>query len=128
METECHNNILVLHVFIESWLNASIDKSRQAFQYFEDALDSDFVIIHPGGKIQSKPDIVNDFWLAHGVKPESFKIEIKNIQNRFLSESLCILNYEEHQTETPSRISTVVFMKTTNTSTFRWFHLHETWL
>ncbi|GBE08196.1 hypothetical protein BMS3Bbin11_01456 [bacterium BMS3Bbin11] len=130
METECRRNIKELHVFIESWLKGLVEKSRLEFQYFEDALDKDFIIIHPSGKLQTKPDITSDLWEVYGVRPKSFTITIRDIKIRSISENICILNYEEWQTgvEELARISTVIFRKPANSSKNYWFHLHETWV
>jgi len=129
MEIECQNNIIVLHEFIESWLKGTVDKSKQIFQYFEDALDSNFVIVNPGGDLQLKEQVTKNLWSAYGTQSESFNINIKNITIRFMSDSVCLLNYEEHQTgtEVTTRISSVLFKKSKNTNNYHWLHLHETW-
>jgi len=129
MEIECRKNIKELHAFIESWLKGAVEKSKQEFQYFKDELDEDFVIIHPSGELQTKSDIINDFWNAYGVRPENFIIEIRNIKIRSEAKDICILNYEEWQTsvEESARISTVIFRKSKNSNKNNWFHLHETW-
>lgn len=129
MEIECRRNIKELHVFIESWLKGSVEKSRLEFQHFEGALDEDFIIIHPSGKLQTKVDIISDLWEAYGIQSESFTITIRDIKIRSVSENICILNYEEWQTgvEKLARISTVIFRKSANSSKNYWLHLHETW-
>ena len=129
MEVECRKNIEQLHVFIESWLQGSVEKSRLEFQNFEAALDKDFVIVHPGGELQTRPDIIRDFWQAHGVQSTSFTIAIRNISVRFVSGDICVMNYEEWQTggEETARISTVIFRKSTVDNKISWLHLHETW-
>lgn len=129
METECRKNINQLHVFIESWLKGSVEKSRPEFQYFEDTLDKDFVIVHPSGELQSKPDISSDLWRAHGVRSESFSIAIRDISVSHVSGDICVMNYQEWQTgvEKTARISTVIFRKSTIDNKIYWLHLHETW-
>jgi hypothetical protein len=129
MEAECHQNIEELHLFIEAWLIGSVEKSKQKFQYFDDALDENFVIIHPNGKLQTKPEITHDFWHAYGSQPEHFAIEIRNITVRSASENFCVMTYEEWQTSTEqsARISSVVFRKSEDNNKIYWFHLHETW-
>ncbi len=129
MEMECHRNINALHGFIERWLKGSIEKTRRDYQYFSDALDEDFIIIHPSGEQQDRPGIVNDLWHAHGTKSENFTIEIREVQFRSASENICIMTYEEWQTgaEVSVRISTVVFQKSEHSGKYGWLHLHETW-
>ena len=39
MEKECQKNIVELHIFIEYWLKGLVEKTRQEFQYIDDALD-----------------------------------------------------------------------------------------
>lgn len=129
MEAECRKNIEDLHKFIEAWLMGSIEKSKQTFQYFDDALDEKFVIIHPDGKLQTKPEIINDFWNAYGVQSKNFTIEVRNITVRSASENACLMTYEEWQagTEKSARISSVIFQKSEDNNKVYWFHLHETW-
>jgi len=129
VEIECRKNIEELHIFIETWLKGSADKSKPIFQHFEDELDDDFVIIHPSGEVQDKSNIISDFWNAHGVQPNNFSIQIRNIKVRSESQDICTLNYEEWQTgvDTTVRISTVIFRKSKISGKNNWFHLHETW-
>ena len=129
MEKECRKYIIDLHVFIESWLIGSLEKSNLEFQRFKDALDTDFVIIHPSGELQTKPSIISDFWKAYGIRSESFKIEILDVDVRFMSEDVCIMNYKECQFDVDKsvRISTVIFRKSLNSDKIYWLHLHETW-
>lgn len=129
METECRKNIFELHVFIERWLKGLIKKNRMAFQYFADALDEKFVIIHPSAERQTKTEISNGLWSAHGSHPENFSIEIRDIQVRFSAENICVMNYEEWQTgdEKSVRVSTAIFHKSENNDKCGWFHLQETW-
>jgi len=129
MEKDCRSNIIELHIFIESWLKGSVDKSRLVFQYFEEALDDNFIIIHPSGEQQARSDLVSGFWNAYGIQPDNFSIEIRDIKTRFISENICTMNYEEWQTgvEKSARISTVIFQKSMNSGKIHWLHLHETW-
>lgn len=129
MEAECRKHIVDLHRFIESWMKGEIEKSREKFGYFENELDEHFVIIHPSGRSQSKLEMINDFWGAHGVQAQKFKIEIRSVKLRRSVENMCILNYEEWQTgsEIAARISTVIFKKSRESHKFKWMHLHETW-
>jgi len=130
MEIECRRKIIELHIFIESWLKGSIERTKLEFQYFENALDKDFIIIHPDGKLQSKLEIIDVFREAYGVQPDSFSIEIRNIKLRSIADNICIMNYEEWQTgvEKSARLSTVIFRKPVNSGKIYWLHLHETWL
>jgi len=130
MEAECRKKIEELHVFITSWLNGTVKQSEQEFQYFEDELNDNFVIIHPGGDLQAKSDIVRDFRNAYGVLPKNFAIEIRNVKLRSKTKDLCIMNYEEWQfnEETSCRISSVVFKKSQSGDDYTWLHLHETWM
>jgi len=129
MEIECRENIEELHRFIEAWLLGSVEKSRERFQYFDDALDEKFIIIHPSGELQAKSDITCDLWNAYGARSKQFSITIRNITVRSASENFCIMTYEEWQTgmEKSARISTVVFRRSEDNNKIYWFHLHETW-
>ncbi len=129
MEMACRKNIKELHVFIESWLKGVVEKSTAVFQYFEDELDEDFVIIHPDGNLQTRSEISSDFWSAHGVEAENFVIEIRHIRTRLESKETCIMTYEEWQfgTEETARISTVIFRNSLDSNRNTWLHLHETW-
>ena len=128
MEFEYQKNILELHVFIESWLKGTIERTENIFQYFENELNDKFIIIHPSGEQQTKQKIVTDFWNAYGVQSKNFKIDIRNIKLLQETEDISIVKYEEWQTGTENsvRISTVIFNKINNNNT--WLHLHETWV
>lgn len=130
MEITCSRKIKELHVFIESWLKGSVEKNKMVFKYFEDELNNDFIIIQPNGKPQTKENIISGFWEAYGVRSTEFKIEIRNINNRLITDNICILTYEEWQIgeEKSGRLSTAVFKKPLNSNHYYWFHLHENWI
>jgi hypothetical protein len=126
----CRSEIVQLHIFIEGWLNGTLDKIHDVFERFEGAFDEDFLIVHPSGQAQIKSEILADIWEAHGKRPKPFAITIKNVTLRTCAGPLCLVTYEEWQsgdTET-TRLSSVLFKKQAGGDQIRWLHLHETFV
>jgi hypothetical protein len=128
MDDKCRAEVEELHRFIEGWLTGSIEKTREQFARFEDALAEDFVIVHPSGTWQEKSAICAEFWRAHGVRPSSFAIDIQKLKVRVTAPLYCLLMYEEWQrdVEVSGRLSSALFREAADG--IRWVHLHETWL
>ncbi len=129
MEEACRQEVIRLHQIIGQWLSGNIAQNDEAFAPFKDALTEDFQIVHPTGATQDKRGVVSGLWQAHGARTSSFRIEIRNTVCRFISESCCLLTYEEWQydSEIMARLSTVLFVQSSQKN-IKWHHLHETWL
>jgi len=119
-----------LHKFIQRWLTGSVPKTEETFSRFRDALDTDFVIVHPTGVAEHCGEIVKGFWTAYGVREKTFAIEIRNFNHRLTSGDFSLVTYEEWQfgKTTTGRISSVLFRNLTKENKVRWMHLHETWI
>jgi len=119
-----------LHKFIQDWLTGSVPKTETAFYCFRDALDVDFIIIHPTGIAEHREKLVKSFWSAHGVREKNFAIEIRNLNPRLMFGDFALVNYEEWQfgNTTTGRVSSVLFRKPNKENKVRWLHLHETWI
>ena len=119
-----------LHKFIQDWLTGSVPKTEEAFSCFRDALDTDFVIVHPTGVAEHCEELVKGFWSAHGVREKSFTIEIRNLNHRLTFGDFALVTYEEWQFDktTTGRVSSVLFRKPEKENKVRWVHLHETWI
>ena len=124
------DEVVNLHKIIQNWMTASVPKTEEAFSLFRDALDPDFVIIHPTGVAESYEELLKSFWSAHGIQDTNFVIEIQNLNCRLTLDSLALVTYEEWQfgKTTSARVSSVLFKKPQNENRVRWLHLHETWM
>jgi len=124
------DEVLKLHLFIQDWMNGSAPKTEKAFSCFSDALDTDFVIVHPTGVAEHRDGLVKSFWSAHGVQEKNFTIEIRNLSHRLTFGEFALVTYEEWQfgNATSGRVSSVLFRKPEKENIVRWVHLHETWL
>ena len=119
-----------LHKFIQGWLTGSVPKTEETFFSFRDALDTDFVIVHPTGVAEHCEEMVKSFWSAHGAREKTFAIEIRNLNHRLTFGDFALVTYEEWQfgKTTSGRVSSVLFRKLAKENKVRWLHLHETWI
>lgn len=124
------DEVINLHAFIQDWMTGSVPKTEDAYSCFRDALDTDFVIIHPTGISEHRKELVKSFWSAYGVQEKSFVIEIRNLTHRLTCDDFALVTYEEWQfgNATAGRVSSVLFRKPEREKKVRWMHLHETWL
>ena len=124
------DEVIKLHQIIQDWMNGSAPKSAKAFSCFGDALDTDFVIVHPTGVAEHREELVKSFWSAHGVQEKNFTIEIRNLNHRLTFGEFALVTYEEWQfgNTNSGRVSSVLFRKPDKENRVRWVHLHETWL
>ena len=109
-------------------MNASVEKTEAVFSRFSNALDPDFIIIDPYGRSKTRNEIVDSFWNAFGSQPKSFKIQIKNFNQRLVMQNYVLATYEEWQIaeKESARVSTVVYKMNPQSNKLLWYHLHET--
>ena len=119
-----------LHAVIQDWMTGSVPKTEAAFSLFRNALDTEFVIIHPTGVAERYEEILKSFWSAHGIQDKNFVIEIQNLNHRITFDNFSLVTYEEWQfgTAPTARFSSVLFKNTKKDNRVRWIHLHETWM
>ena len=124
------DEVIELHGIIQDWMAGTVPKTEAAFSWFRNALDAEFVIIHPTGVAECYEELLKSFWSAHGIQDENFVIEIRNLNHRITFENFSLVTYEEWQfgTAPTARFSTVLFKRTEKDSRVRWLHLHETWM
>jgi hypothetical protein len=124
------DEVINLHKFIQDWMTGSVPKTEEVYSCFRDALDLDFVIVHPTGIAESREELVKSFWSAHGVQKNNFTIEIRNLNLRLTFGDFALATYEEWQfgNTTTGRVSSVLFRKPVKAGRIRWMHLHETWV
>jgi hypothetical protein len=127
LEESCAAEVRELHAFIQAWMRGSLPRTTQSFERFADSLADTFVIVHTSGRSDDKTSITEKVFRAHGVNPDDFTIEIRDIRVRFAERPWCMLTYEEHQSnagDNSARLSSVLFRQTGNR--IEWMHLHET--
>lgn len=122
--------ITEVHEFFQEWFRG--ERPDEAFSRFEEALDSGFVIIGPGGQELDRGTILDAVRRQHGADPEAV-IEVRNVVLRMETETTAVFTYEEWQRQPDGtmrgRLSTVVFAREARAPNgLRWRHVHETWL
>jgi len=137
MIDNCRKEVLELHTFFEDWFNARLPDTDEAFSRLESVLDPDFLMITPGAKKIPYTTLLHNLrtmtrYYTPAEKPSS--IWIRNIEAEKISESLCLVLYEEWQgnrekTDGKGRVSTAIFKKSRHSpNNVSWLHLHETWI
>ena len=129
MPTNCHDEILELHEFFESWMTGG----KADFPRFSRVMAGDFEMISPDGSRMDRDVLLSRMRDLRGtLAPDEFTITVKNIRVRSLAPGLFLAGYEEWQTrgaETKARFSTAVFReKPEHPNQVEWVHVHETWL
>ena len=122
------NEVIELHEFFQAWLCGSIEKTREVYARFENAMDDGFIMIPPDSGLLPRSTIMEIFWEEHGNKTSSFRIEIKNPVAREMADSLYLVSYEEWQfeTEQTARVTTALMKETSQG--IHWLSVHESWL
>ncbi|MEV0390556.1 nuclear transport factor 2 family protein [Nonomuraea sp. NPDC050643] len=114
------------HRVIERWLSGAAD--RAGFGAFADAHAPGFTLAGPDGTVLSRGDVLTLVEAAHGTAP-GLTIAIEGVRVVAESGDLVIVAYEEwHRTgrTRQGRRATAVLSRAQDT--WRWLHLHETWL
>ncbi len=122
--------ITEVHQFFQEWFRG--ESTEEALSRFDQALDSGFVIIGPGGQALDRGTILEAVRSRLGADPEAV-IEVRNVVLRVETETTAVFTYEEWQRQPDGtmrgRLSTVVFARETQAPNgLRWRHVHETWL
>ncbi len=122
--------ITEVHQFFQEWFRGEIDEG--AFSRLDQALDSGFVIIGPGGQALDRGKILEAVRRQHGTDREAV-IEVRNVVLRMETEGTAVFTYEEWQRQPDGtmrgRLSTVVFTGDVGAPHgLRWRHVQETWL
>ncbi|MEZ4649730.1 MAG: hypothetical protein R3E97_13285 [Candidatus Eisenbacteria bacterium] len=124
-----------LHVFFQEWFLGEIPNEAARFERVERALGPSFSMIDPDGVSSERDDVITEIRDAHGSKAgETFRIWVRFVRLRDLSDSRFLATYEEWQeTEdgVTSRLSSVLFEVRPGTAVsrerLRWLFVHETW-
>ena len=141
MLERCKNEIEDLHQFFVAWFSGKMDATSDTFARLERALDADFTIVTPAGKLMSRKDIIESVRSGHGSRPD-LQIWIENVAIRRTTTDSVVTTYEEWQKESGEprglvgsgqasheprgRLSSVVFSVVDDRLT--WLHVHETWI
>ncbi len=128
MESKCSLEVVKTHQFLESWMGGKTEKREIEFKRFRDSLAPDFTIVYPTGQVQNKKTLMADIWNSYGLRSSSFSIEIRKFKCRLVSNSLCVVTYEEwfHLEVSTGRICTTVFRILPENQGLEWVLVHET--
>ena len=124
-----------LHVFFQEWFLGEIPNEAERFQRVERALGPPFSMIDPDGNSSERDDVISEIRDAHGSKAgETFRIWVRFVRLRDMSDTRCLATYEEWQEAedgVTSRLSSVLFEILPGTEIsrerLRWLFVHETW-
>ncbi len=130
LEQRVRNEIEELHRFFVAWYSGAV--APEALESdFVPRFDPGFVIVTPDGRHTAIDGLTAGFRQAHGVNPD-FRIAIRDVAIRHEMADHLLATYTEWQSgarayDRPrnARLSTVLM---TRTESFRWLHVHETWL
>lgn len=128
MSDHVANEVIDLHRFFQAWFTGSVEKTRKEYARFADTMADGMFMIPPGGNVMKRDDALEIFWQLHGANDPTFKIEVKNIEIREVTDSLYLVTYEEWQ-QTPEETARVVTALLQDKPTgLQWLSAHESWL
>ncbi len=126
--------IVALHEFFVEWFTGALANNAVEFSRFTAATHPNFTMVVPSGQLIDKATISDGLRAAHGSRADAdFRIEIRNVTERVMTETSGLLTYEEWQFEGPkltsARTSSVLFVPASHAPNgVAWRHLHETLL
>jgi hypothetical protein len=130
LEEAVREEVVALHDFFVGWYGGKLPESAFETEFLA-RLDPAFTIIMPSGAELDMANLSRAMQDAFGQKP-GFRIEIRNVRLKYLTETTIVATYEEWQRNTreaaktgTGRLSTVVFDRD---GSLRWRHVHESWL
>ena len=128
LESNVREEVERIHRFFVDWFSGAVPESDFETQLVS-RLDPNFVIVPPDGALMEFDALVPGLRQGYGSNPD-FRIAIRNLRVRHVSQDHVIATYEEWQRNARSsaspnngRISTAIF---TNTDPLIWLHIHET--
>lgn len=129
LESEVRQEIEEMHQFFVGWFNGKVEQS--VFDKFMSRFDNTVKYIDADGSLHDRTALVGFLGGARGTGSD-FRIAIRDVKVRHLSDSYVIATYTEWQRQATSsgrkesaRLTTLVLSRT---KPFRWMHIHETWL
>jgi len=130
MEKKCQLEIIQAHQFLEGWMAGKIEKTEVKFNRFAESIADEFRITYPNGHVKNRVTMLSEIWEAHNTQNDSLTIEIRNYHSLMVTDSVCIVTYEEclHTKEPSCRVSSAVFRLAKDQKTVEWIHVQETWM
>ncbi len=130
LEATVREEVEALHEFFVGWFSGSLPRSE-----FEPGFlirfDPDFVLIPPTGSLVTLEELAASLRAGYATRPD-FRIGIRNVKVRRVTDGQILATYEEWQWNAPAstpaqtaRITTAVFR---NVEPLQWLHVHESWL
>ncbi len=119
-----------LHEFFVGWFAGTLP-ADSLDEVVRNRMDRGFAIVPPSGNLLTCDVLTEGLRQAYGSNPR-FRIEIRDVRLRHVSDDWVLATYEEWQrhakASTPpdnARLSTVLFGRS---NPLKWLHVHETWL
>jgi hypothetical protein len=120
-----------VHDFFADWFHGSVPDTDAAYARFADALHPDFSMVVTTGVALDRAAVLGFVRGAHGSRPDTFHIGIRNFTARLTSPDAALVTYEEWQFDgdevLTARTSTAYFVADPSAPEgVAWRHLHET--
>lgn len=130
MTPQAEREIVALHEFFQQWYRGELEATD--FARFERALEVDFQIITPEGRLLPRADIIQAVRQQAGSDPSAV-LEIRNVELVAVDSDIAVFRYEEWQSsagvEPCGRLSSVVFRRRDDADNgLGWRQVQETWL
>jgi len=130
MTLQAEREIVALHDFFQQWYRGELEPMD--FARFERALEADFQIITPAGRLLPRADIIQAVRQQAGSDPAAV-LEIRNVELVAAYPEIAVFRYEEWQSsagvDPRGRLSTVVFRRRDDAENgLGWRQVQETWL
>lgn len=130
VEATVREEVENLHEFFVAWFSGALPRSEFEPGFLR-RFDPGFVLIPPTGSLLTLEELATALRAAHATRLD-FRIAIRNVQVRRVTDEQILATYEEWQwsghdsTSVPTaRITTAVFK---NLEPLQWLHVHESWL
>ena len=127
---QAEREIVALHEFFQQWYRGELEPT--GFARFERALEADFQIITPEGRLLPRADIIQAVRQQAGSDPSAV-LEIRNVELVAVDTDIAVFRYEEWQSSAGvaprGRLSSVVFRRRDDADNgLGWRQVQETWL
>ena len=128
MQSLYEKEIRELHAFFKTWYRGTVDNSDISFSRVEDVLAPAFTLITAEGYVVARDQLLGLLRAEYATKPD-IEMWIENIQLRFATGDIVLVNYEEHGTtmnRKQSTLITAVLRKDPKQQNgLEWIHIHE---
>lgn len=130
----CEKEINELHAFFVAWFRGRLPDSDEAWSRVTDALDDDFHLVSPDGRVQVRASLLAQIRGRYGQIESTvdYAIWTQGVQVLFADMDHVLVMYEEWQRidgkERGRRSTALLSFDSRGPNGLRWRHVHETWM